>query len=107
MDDTNLDIVGQRSHEGTAKPVGRRQAGVRTAQRCRGLTPYALGTGGTLVGGREINCGHQLEAGTWAGQIGCLRTCVAFHVRLSETKENVEIGVDSGIGAGGSEQHGC
>ena len=76
VDDANFNIVGRGGHHRAAKPVGRCQAGVGTAERSRGLTPFAHLT--TLVG--EVNGGHQQEARPWAGQVLSLRTGITLHV---------------------------
>ena len=93
VDNTDLDVLGQRSHKGTTEPVGWGQTRVRTAKGSRSLTPLTHLTLWATVGSREIDSGHQQEARTWAGQIGCLRTGITLHVRLSETKENVKVRV--------------
>ena len=76
VDDTNLDVVGRRGHHRAAKPVGRRQAGIGTAERSRSLAPLAHLA--TLVG--EIDGRHQQEARARAGQVLSLRAGIALHV---------------------------
>jgi hypothetical protein len=55
MDDTNLDVLGQRGYQRTSEPVGRSQSRIRTTQGCRSLTPFTHLA--TLVG--EVNGGHK------------------------------------------------
>ena len=89
MNDTNLDIFGQRRHHRTAKPVGRRQARVRTAKGGYGLTPLAHSA--SLLW--EIHSGHQQESRARALQVLSLRTRRPLHIRLSETQEDIEVRV--------------
>ena len=105
VDDTNLDIIGQRGHEGTAEPVGRGQTSILTAQGSRSLAPLALLTGfPNIVTFRNatipwlciVHGWHQQEAGTGAGIIDSLGTGVALHIRLSEAEEDVEVRVYGG-----------
>ena len=58
MDDANLDVLRQRLHECTTKPVCWSQSIVRTAEGWYGLTPFTHFTGGTSVGSWEVNSGH-------------------------------------------------
>ena len=76
VDDTYLDILGQRSNESTTEPVGRSKTCVRTTQRSRSLTPLTHLS--SLL--REVHCGHQQETWAWACQILSLRTGIALHI---------------------------
>ena len=87
MDNANLDVLGQGLHHRTTKPVGRSQSRIRTAQGSNSLTPFAHLTA-TL---RVVNGRHQQETRTRTLQILSLRFGSTFHVRLSETQEDVEI----------------
>jgi len=87
MDNTNLDVLRQRSHHRTSKPVGRSQSGIGTAQRSRSLAPLTYLP--ALL--REVHCGHQQKTRTRALQILSLRTGCTLHVRLAETQEDIEI----------------
>ena len=80
MNHTNLDILWQRSHHGTTKPVGRCQTCVRTAERSRSLTPLTHLTGWALSCCREVNSRHQQETRTWACQVSSFRTSIALHI---------------------------
>ncbi len=91
MDNTNLDVLRQRSHHRTSKPVGRSQTRIGTAQRSRSLAPLTHLP--ALL--REVHCGHQQETRTRALQILSLRTGCTLHVRLAETQEDIEIRVYS------------
>ena len=95
VDDTNLDVLRQRGHQRTAKPVGGRQACAGTAEGWYGLAPFAHLAGGIVVGSGVVNGRHQQETRSGTLQVLSLRTGCTLHVRLSETKEDVEIRVDS------------
>ena len=91
MDNTNPDIIGQRSNERTAEPVGRCEACIRTAKGSRGFAPFAHLASRVLVGGREIHSRHQQETRPRAGQVSSFGLGSTFHIGLSETEEDVEI----------------
>ena len=76
VDNTNLDVLGQGSHEGTSKPVGRRQSRIGTTEGRCSLTPNALLTSTLLV----IDGRHQQKARPGAHQVLCLGACSALHV---------------------------
>ena len=89
MDNANRDVLRQRGHHGAAKPVGRRQSRIGTTQGCRRLAPLTLFA--SLL--RKVYRRHQQEARTRTLHILSLRTGCTLHVRLSETQEDIEIGV--------------
>ena len=91
MNNANLNVLRQRSHKSTAKPISRRQARIGTAKRSRSLAPLAFLTSSFCV----VHSRHQQEARAWAGDIHSFRSSCAFHIRLSKAKEDVEVRVRS------------
>ena len=93
MDDTDLDVLRQGGHEGTSEPVGRCQTRVRTTEWGDRLAPLAHLPGRLRICGGVVNCGHPQESWTRTLQILCFRFGCTFHVGLSETEEDVEVGI--------------
>ena len=80
MNDANLNVVGQRSHQSTAEPIGRSQSGIGSAEWRNCLAPFAhLATPLSVVHSR-----HQHESRSWTFQVLSLWLGGSLHVRLSE-----------------------
>ena len=101
MDDADFDVVRQRCHQRAAEPVGRGQPCVGTAEGRRGLTPLTHLTAALRV----VNSRHQQETRSCTHKVLGLRLGCTFHVRLSETEEDVEVRV-LGMDDGGCQQPG-
>ena len=96
MDDADLNAVWQFLHHGPAEVVGWCQAREWTAEWWSGGVPFifltCLSVMVTLVG-FVIYCGHHLKTGINPLVVLGFWTCRTFHVRLSDTDVDVEIGV--------------
>ena len=76
MDDTDLDVLGQRCYQCTAKPVCRCQTSIGAAEWGRSLAPLTHFTAFLW----EIDGRHQQESGARTGDVLSLRACSALHV---------------------------
>ena len=101
MDNTNLDVLRKRSHQRAAKPVGRSQTSVGTAERRYSLAPLPHFPASLRV----INRRHEQEARSGTYKILSLRSRISLHVGLSETKENVEVLIYGSISRHTDEHH--
>ena len=100
---THTDVLRQRLYHRPAKPVGRSQAGIRTTQRSSSLAPLPHPTAALLI----VHSRHQQESRAGTLQVLSLRACGTLHVRLSETQEDIEVFIYSGICSheSGNQQH--
>ena len=103
MNYSHPDMLGQRLDERASEPVGRRQSRVGTAQGGSGLAPLTFSPAPLrIVDGR-----HEKKTGSRSRYILCFRLGSPLHVRLSETQEDIEIWINSGIRSKepGGQQH--
>ena len=89
VDHTDADVLGQRLDHSTTKPVCRRQACIRAAERGRGFTPLTH----LAASLRVVDSRHEQKARTRTGDVLSLGLGCSLHVRLSETEEDIEIRV--------------
>ena len=106
VDDTDFDILGQRSHQSTAKPVGRRQTGIRTTQGWNGFVPFTHLTGWKRFCCGVVYCRHPQEA--WPGtlEVLSLRTGCALHIGLTKAQEDIKIRILRVHACGAHEKNG-
>ena len=104
VDDADADFLWQGGYERATEVVNGCQSVVRAAQRRQGRIPLAHLAAAAVV----VHGSHHEETGIHAFEVLCLRAGSAFHIRLSEAEEDVEIGVGSSTGAdeGCSQQRG-
>ena len=84
---TDTNRIRQGLDHGASEPVCRGQSRIGAAEWGGSLAPFThFATSLWVVDGR-----HQQESRSRTGDVLCLWSCGTFHVRLSETEEDIEI----------------
>ena len=94
-DNAHPDAVGQVGNHRPAKIVDGRQAGILTAERRHGSVPLSHPATELMV----VDGCHHSEPRVNPRKVLRLYLGIALHIRLSETEEDIEIGIRRGTGS--------